>query len=377
MKVLKMMLLLALPASAMAQKSTFSIEGSIKQPKKEGQVFMSLRTPTQQILDSVQVNNGKFAFKGEANGPTMVYIVYDQNNKGWDNIGHLGDMVGIYVDQGKTSINAIDSVKTATIKGSAIQDEYTAYKNMLKASEEGINAINLKYSSATPEQRQDEAFATPLRAQYMEFADKKKELQQNYITQNPASYFSLQAIQDQLYNGSEILDLEPAFNKLAASVRTSEGGVAFAKQIEAAKATMIGGLAPDFTQNDVNDKPVKLSDFKGQYVLLDFWASWCGPCRAENPNVVAAYTKFKDKNFTVLGVSLDQPGKKDQWIKAIETDKLTWTNVSDLKFWNNEAAKLYGVRGVPQNYLIGPDGTIVAKDLRGEALHTKLAELLN
>lgn len=376
MKLLNMMLLLALPGAAVAQQTDFSIVGKIQQPKKEGNVFLSIRTPNSQSLDSTAVKNGSFSFKGQANGPTMVYVVYDQENRGWDKIGYKGDMVGFYVDRGKTTITAKDSVRTATIKGSALQDEYARYKGLIKEAEDGINHINLIYSSATPEKRQEEAFANPLREQYKVFADKKKQVQENYIAQNPSSFFSLLAIQDQLQAGKTVLDMEPAYNKLTESVRSSEVGQAFAKQIVAAKATEIGAMAPDFTQNDVNDKPVKLSDFRGKYVLLDFWASWCGPCRAENPNVVEAYNKFKDRNFTVLGVSLDQPGKKENWLKAIEADKLTWTNVSDLKFWNNEAAKLYGVRGIPQNYLIGPDGKIVAKDLRGEQLQERLAELL-
>ena len=131
----------------------------------------------------------------------------------------------------------------------------------------------------------------------------------------------------------------------------------------------------DFTQNDTLGNPVSLSSFKGKYVLVDFWASWCGPCRRENPNVVKTFNAYKDKPFTILSVSLDQPNAKDKWIKAIHDDNLTWTHVSDLQFWNNAVAKQYGIQAIPQNLLLDPQGKIIAKNLRSETLSEKLAEV--
>ncbi|MBS1620861.1 MAG: TlpA family protein disulfide reductase [Bacteroidetes bacterium] len=138
----------------------------------------------------------------------------------------------------------------------------------------------------------------------------------------------------------------------------------------------IGKQAPEFTLPDVNGKEVKLSSFKGKFVLVDFWASWCKPCRLENPNVVKAFQQFRNKNFTILGVSLDKPGEKDKWLQAIRDDKLDWTHVSDLKFWNSEVVPLYHIDGIPYNVLVDPEGKIIAESLRGSALEAKLSEVL-
>ena len=143
------------------------------------------------------------------------------------------------------------------------------------------------------------------------------------------------------------------------------------KQLE---NVQIGKVAPEFSLPDTAGVSVSLSDFRGKYVLLDFWASWCPPCRRENPNVVKAFNEYKDKNFTIVGISLDKD--KSKWMKAIADDNLAWTHLSDLKYWDSEIPALYGVRGIPANVLLDPDGVIVAKNITGEDLHKKLKEVI-
>jgi len=169
-------------------------------------------------------------------------------------------------------------------------------------------------------------------------------------------------------------------NDLASKHPTHQGVAAVKSMLEAQANKMkglIGQTAPELSLPDPNGKEVKLSSFRGKYVLVDFWASWCKPCREENPTVVKAYNKFKDKNFTILGVSLDRPGQKDEWMKAVMKDNLTWTQVSDLMFWNSPVVQLYGIEGIPYNVLVDPYGRIIAESLRGPALEEKLAAVLN
>jgi peroxiredoxin len=196
----------------------------------------------------------------------------------------------------------------------------------------------------------------------------------SFIKQHPDAFASMYVLNTMI----TIIPADKAqmyYDELTPSYKNTSYAASIQKTIDAKKITAIGKVAPDFEQPDTSGKVVKLSDFKGQYVLLDFWASWCGPCREENPNVVKAYQKFHGKGFTVLSVSLDQPGKKANWLNAIHHDGLTWTQVSDLQFWNNAAAVLYGIKAIPQNFLIDKDGKIIAVNIKGDDLNKKLTEL--
>lgn len=194
-----------------------------------------------------------------------------------------------------------------------------------------------------------------------------------YATANPNSYFSVVALSEAAGTNRKVLSIEPVYDALSEALKSSDQGKELAARIAAARNIVMGAAAPVFTQNDINGQPVSLKDRKGKYLLVEFWASWCGPCRAENPNLLQQYTQYKDKGFDILGVSLDDD--KTKWAKAIEMDGMPWTQVSDLKGWNNEIGRLYGVRAVPASILLNPEGKIIGINLRGESLNKKLEEL--
>jgi peroxiredoxin len=205
--------------------------------------------------------------------------------------------------------------------------------------------------------------------------EEAKTIEKNFVINNPSS-FAVPVILGELMNGLKATEVESIINSLTPEVAKTQAIVDIKSKLAAIKRIDIGQKAPDFSMNDSQGNKVSLSSKVGAKLLLvDFWAGWCAPCRKENPNVVKVYQEFHSKGFDILGVSLDQT--EAQWKKAIADDNLTWTHVSDLKYWNNEAARLYSVNSIPANFLLDKDGIIIAKNLRGEELYNKVKEGIN
>lgn len=308
------------------EKKGYTLNGEISDVK-DGMVYLKKYEDKSFVeVDSAVITDGSFRFEGVCTEPAAYGLTTFKDSK---------RPLVFFLDNEKMQLLMNESEKELKVTGSAINDLYAQNAPLTRV--DGYNIDSL-------------------------------------VTAHPASavtpYF---IVKDFAYK----LNLKE-MKALHAKLDVSLDGTTYVNQIENFIERMeniqVGAVAPDFTLPDAEGNPVTLSGLRGKYVLIDFWASWCPDCRKENPNIVAAWNKFKNKNFTILGVSLDR--KKEPWLAAIEKDGLTWTHVSDLKDWKSDAAVKYAIRWIPMNFLLDPDGVILATGLEGEALHRKLEEVL-
>jgi peroxiredoxin len=375
MKLNQFMLLLLLSCAAATAKAqlNYTIKGNLRGVKTPVKIFLYYSVDRSQVRDSVLSKDGKFSFSGTVIHPAAAYLYAYPADKVQQaaKVGDIAEAIDhaeIMLDGGITSIEGND-LSTAVIKGGRLQDDFVAYNKTIQLARDSVYQIWKLQQGVLPEDSAA-AFKRLMFAQNI----RVNKAQKDFVVQHPDSYVSYEAVIGSAYVIENPAEFEQLFNALGAEAKRTPQAKIVANRLAMAKKFAIGQPAENFSQMDDKGKVFSLADVKGKYVLIDFWASWCGPCRMEYPYLKKAYAQFKGKNFEIIGISLDD--EKTAWLDAIKSNGFEWIELCDLKGRQNSVAEAYGVAAIPQNFLIDPQGKIIAKNLRGNDLIEKLEEVI-
>ncbi len=347
--------------------SEYKIKGSIDGATDQMVVLKTMKDNELISVDSTMMTNGKFQFTGTVEVPDIYAIDFKFPE----------DRLILFLENSNITITGnVDNIMSSDIQGSATQDLLLEFNQMQEELAGPMMQIQQKFQAAAMDGSLTPELEEQLREEFMAENDKMMEAVKKFALENSNSVLSAYITLTQLANQLSFEDLESIVSKFPKDIQASPFVIALNEKLDTDKLTAVGQPFMDFTHPDPDGNMVTFSSVTGEnYVLIDFWAGWCTPCRRENPNLVKLYNQYKDKGFDIFGVSLDR--RRQEWLDAIEDDGLEWHQVSDVTGWENPIAKMYGVQSIPASLLIGPDGKIVAKNLRGDELAKKLAELLD
>lgn len=364
--MIKKMLLLGLVAFGIfscSKPDKFVVNGEIK-GKENGQIQLMKFADGKWIAeDSTTISKGKFKLTGKADLPELRFVA----------MGPQEMVAQFFAENGTITIQAYsDSLDKSVVKGSKSNEEFKVFQQELTNLSKEAQGMQQRYMAA--QQSGDEDGMKKAQIDYEAMVQNLNVYAKNFIREHKKSTVSPLVAMMQFGQTISANEIDTLIAFLDPSIHPSIYVGELKKIADKKRATDVGSMAPDFTLPTPDGGTFTLSTTRGKIVLIDFWAAWCQPCRLENPNVVALYSKYKDKGFDVVGVSLDR--EKEAWIKAIADDQLVWNQVSELKFWQSEIAQKYGVTAIPCTFLLNKEGKIIAKNLRGEDLAMKLQELL-
>jgi len=363
-------ILLVCPLISFAQQASYFINGTVSNPEIKSLYFTesSFFSNVKPKVQKVDVIDGKFSIKGAFNEPVPVFLSIAQDYK-----KDPAKTKQFILDKGDITVLIKGGLIDAIISGSKAQDDMQRLSSGQAPYFEKLNQIGKEAELKSQLGISPDSIAALYRIPFRDVNRELVEFQRTFVKENPAAFASILLIPSIAGSKFNFFEADSLMSSLSSGIQNSSTAKLVKDYIDSEKKTSVGAFAPEFALSDSSGKAIPLSSLKGKYVLLDFWAAWCGPCRQENPNVVNAHRQFKDKGFTVFGVSLDRD--KKSWLAAIREDNLNWQHVSDLKYWGSEAALLYKVGSIPRNFLLDPNGKIIGRDLRGPDLLDKLNEL--